>query len=107
MGSVTAILRYEILLFLGALALIIFFQLLTGKINTRRMLFAKGRGVTAGLSPSRIQLLVVTFGIAIYLLAEVLRDPSRFPEIPTGLLLLIAGSEFIYLARKANNLMPR
>ncbi|MFQ5923890.1 MAG: hypothetical protein ACE5M4_13695, partial [Anaerolineales bacterium] len=115
MGSVTTILRYEVLLFLGALALIIFYQLLTGKIKMRQLLFAKGRSAagpssrrrTGGLSPSRIQLLVVTIGVATYLLAEFLRDPSQFPEIPTGLLLLMAGSGTIYLARKANNLMPR
>ncbi len=115
MGSVTAILRYEVLLFLGALALIVFYQLVTGKINTRRLLFAKGRAAaspstrqrTSGLSPSRIQLLVVTIGAAIYLLAEVVRDPTQFPDIPTGLLLLMAASETIYLARKANNLLLR
>ncbi len=115
MGSVTAILRYEILLFLGALALLVFYQLLTGKINLRRLLFAKRQAAagpatrrwTIGLSPSRIQLLIVTIGVAIYLLTEVLRDPSRFPEIPTGLLLLMAGSGTIYLARKANHLIIR
>ena len=114
MGSVSAILRYEVVLFLTALALIVAYQLLTGKINMRRLLFAKGRSAagpstrrrTSGLSPSRIQLLIVSIGVAIYLLAEALRDPSRFPEIPTGLLLLMAGSEFLYLTRKANNLMP-
>ena len=114
MGSPTTVLRYEVLLFLGALALIVAYQLLTGKINLRRLLFAKGRSAagpstrrrTSGLSPSRIQLLIVSIGVAIYLLAEALRDPSRFPEIPTGLLLLMAGSEFLYLTRKANKLMP-
>jgi len=115
MGSPTTVLRYEVLLFLGALALIIFYQLLTGKINMRRLLFAKGRSAagpstrrrTSGLSPSRIQLLIVSIGVAIYLLTAVLRDPSQFPEIPSGLLLLMAGSGTIYLARKANNLMLR
>ena len=114
MGSVTTVLKVEILLFLGALALIVFYQLLTGRINMRRRLFAKGRAKaspstqqrTSGLSPSRIQLLVVSIGVAIYLLAEVLRDPSRFPEIPFELLLLMAGSETIYLGRKFNNLLP-
>ncbi|MFV2045102.1 MAG: hypothetical protein ACC700_17940 [Anaerolineales bacterium] len=115
MDSPTAFLRTSILVFLITLALIVFYQLLAGKINTRRLLFAKGRDSagpstrrrTSGLSPSRIQLLVVTIGVAIYLLAEVMRDPSRFPEIPTGLLLLMAGSEAIYLARKVNNLIIR
>ncbi|MCH7611546.1 MAG: hypothetical protein IIB10_12790 [Chloroflexi bacterium] len=114
MGSPTTVLRYEVLLFLGALALIIFYQLLTGKINARRMLLAKGRAAvgpstrrwTGELSPSRIQLLVVTIGVSIYLLAKVVRDPGEFTEIPTGLLLLMAGSEFLYLTRKANKLMP-
>ena len=113
MGSVTAILRYDILLFLAALALVVVYQLLIGKINVRRLLFAKGRAAvgpstgrrTSGLSPSRIQLLVVSIGVAIYLLAAAARDPSGFPEIPIGLLLLLAGSEILYLVRKANNLM--
>ncbi len=88
----------------------------------RQLLFAKGGAAagrstrqrtnpsiqrrTGGLSPSRIQLLVVSIGVAIYLLVEVVRDPSQFPEIPFGLLLLMAGSETIYLARKFNNLLP-
>jgi hypothetical protein len=115
MGSVTTVLKVEILLFLSALALIVFYQLLTGRINMHRLLFSKGQSAvspstghqTDGLSPSRIQLLVVSIGVAIYLLAEVIRNPSQFPEIPFGLLLLMAGSETIYLARKANNLLPR
>ena len=115
MTSLVTVIRFEILLFLGALALIVFYQLLTGRINMRRLLFSKGRESagpstrrrTSGLSPSRIQLLVISIGVAIYLLAEVMRDPSKFPEIPVGLLLLMAGSEAIYLARKANNLMFR
>ena len=123
MGSISTVIRYEILLFLGALAFIVVYQMLTGGINMRRLLFAKGCAAadpstqrrtdplpgqrTSGLSPSRIQLLVITIGVAIYLLAEVVRDPSQFPEIPTGLLLLMAGSEAIYLARKFNNLVLR
>ena len=114
MGSPTTVLRYEVLLFLGVLALIVTYQLLTGKINARRMLLAKGRAAvgpstrrwTGELSPSRIQLLVVTIGVSIYLLAKVVRDPGEFTEIPTGLLLLMAGSQILYLPRKANNLMP-
>ncbi len=115
MDSPTAFLHTSTLVFLVALALIIFYQLLTGKINLRRLLLAKGRSAagpptrrwTSGLSPSRIQLLFVTIGVAIYLLTEVLRDPSRLPEIPTGLLLLMAGSGTIYLTRKAYNLILR
>ena len=114
MGSVTAILRYEVLLFLAALALVVVYQLLIGKINVRRLLFAKGRAAagpstgrrTGGRTPSRIQLLVVSIGVAVYLLTGTARDPSRFPEIPIGLLLLLAGSGTFYLVRKANNLMP-
>ena len=114
MDSPTAFLRSSTLIFLAALALIVTYQLLTGRINARRMLLAKGRAAvgpstrrwTGELSPSRIQLLVVTIGFSIYLLAKVVRDPGEFIEIPTGLLLLMTGSGTIYLARKANNLMP-
>lgn len=114
MDSPTVFLRSSTLIFLAVLALIVTYQLLTGKINARRMLLAKGRAAvgpstrrwTGELSPSRIQLLVVTIGVSIYLLAKVVRDPGEFTEIPTGLLLLLAGSEILYLTRKANNLMP-
>jgi hypothetical protein len=107
MASLATVIRFEVILILGALALIVFYQLVTGRINMRRLLFAKGRGSAGRISPSRIQLLVVSIGVAIYLLAEVVREPSRFPEIPTLLLLLMAGSEIIYLASKANNLVLR
>ena len=123
MDPLAALIQYEIVLFLGALALIISIQFLTGKINRRRLLYAKGRAATDdsaqrktnpsterrtnGLSPSRLQLLVVSVGVAIYLLFEVVRNPSQYPEIPLGILLLMAGSEIIYLASKANNLSRR
>ena len=114
MDSPTVFLRSSTLIFLAALALIVTYQLLTGKINARRVLLAKGRAAvgpltrrwTGELSPSRIQLLVVTIGVSIYLLAKVVRDPGDFSEIPTGLLLLLAGSQILYLTRKANKLMP-
>ncbi len=113
MGSVTNVLKVEVLIFLGALALIVFYQLLTGKIKMRRLLFAKGRAAaspstgqkTNGFSPSRIQLLIVSIGVGIYMLVKVVVEPSQFPDIPIGLLLLMAGSEAFYLARKANNLL--
>ena len=123
MASLAAVVRFEILLFLGALALIITVQLLTGRINRRRLLYAKGRAATddsaqrktnpsterrtSGLSPGRIQLLVVSAGVAIYLLGVVIIDPSQYPEIHLGILLLLAGSEIIYLVSKANNLSKR
>lgn len=114
MGSLTDILRYTTLAFLGALALIVVYQLLTGRISARRLLSTKGRpglpgagGAAGGISPSRVQLLVISIGVAVYLLAEALRDPSRFPQIPTGLLLLMAGSQVFYLSRKSVNLLNR
>jgi len=123
MASLATIVRYEVLIFLGALALIISIQLLIGRINRRRLLYAKGRAGTgnkaqintspstgqrtSGLSPSRIQLLIVSIGVAIYLMVEVVRQPSHVPEIPLGILLLMAGSEIIYLVSKANNLSKR
>ena len=72
MASLAIGIRYEVLLFLGALALIIFYRLLAGKINMRRLLLAKGRDSagpstgrrTTALSPSRIQLLIVTINRA-------------------------------------------
>lgn len=109
MSFVSTVVTYEVLLFLGILAFVIFYQLLTGKINTRRLLFSKGRARdgAAGFSPSRVQLLIVTVASAIFILSEVLSDPGGFPEVPTWIIAVLVGSEAIYLGRKANNLVLR
>lgn len=99
------LLRWEIGLFLGGLAAIVFYQMLTGRINTKGLLHEKnGKGK---LSWGRVQLLLFTAIFAFVYLFQVLDHPMQFPEIPQEWLLLLGGSNLAYLGEKTYNLMVR
>jgi hypothetical protein len=105
--------RLEVLLFLGGLAAIIFFRMLTGAINTRYLLFGSQRDGTRYFSPERVQLLVFTLGTAMFYLMQVmdlmkLAKPGErpvLPDIPAKTLALLGGSHAIYLGGKAYNML--
>ena len=104
-----AFLKWEMTLLLAGFALIIFCQILSGRINTNGLLEEKnGKGE---LSWGRVQLLLFTFIFAFIYLFQVLDHPTQFPEIPQEWLLLLGGSNLVYLGEKTYNLtfrgMPR
>lgn len=92
----------EIVILLGAFCLIIAYQMLTGRINTRGMLSDKKTG---GLSPGRIQVLVFTVGFALYFVSQLSENPSRLPEVPEEILLLLFGSNAGYLGFKGKSVL--
>jgi hypothetical protein len=85
------------------LALIVVYQLMTGKINMNGLLHD---GSDGGFSPGRLQLLVFTIGGAFYYFLLVLDnvEQATFPEIPNELLLVLGGSNSFYLASKTYSL---
>ncbi len=91
--------RYEVDFMLVSLALIVVYQLLTGQINTARLLEDKGK--TPQLSPERVQLLMVTLVGALFYLTQAVSHPSQFPTLPRELLALLGGSNLLYLGGKA------
>ena len=93
----------EVWLFIVGLLLVVGYQMLTGKINTRGLLYDKGTG---NLSASRVQLLVFTLAGALIYLVEVVNSggPSVNPldsEHIEVLLLIVGGSQALYLTDKA------
>ena len=82
------------------LALVVGFQILTGKINVQGLLNDKSSD--GGFSPGRLQLLVFTIGGAVSYLFLVLDNPKlgQFPDVPNELLLVLGGSNLFYLAGK-------
>lgn len=85
-------------LLLGAIAAAVVFQLLTGGIRTRGMLVdTEGRGH----SPARLQMLAITVFGAMHYLALVAKDPTQLPEPPQELLLLVGGSQTLFMGSKA------
>jgi hypothetical protein len=98
--------RWEIVILLGGLAIVVALQLLNGKINTRYLLYGTitGRKKNDGryFSPERVQLLAFTVGAALYYTAQVMGTASSgtFPAIPQGWLAVMGGSNAIYLGGK-------
>ncbi len=94
--------QLEIWFLLGGLALIVGYQMLTGKINTTGLLQDKEH---KDLSPVRVQLLLFTLiGAGSYLALAVDMIETGAPSLPTvpaELLLLLGGSQAVYLGGKS------
>ena len=105
MSELVQIIKYEVVIFLAALAALVAIQLLTGQINTAGLLCGrisgKPRGQAQYFSPGRVQLLVFTLGTAFYYLLKVLENPGNgFPPIPATWPAVHGGSNVIYLLGK-------
>lgn len=100
MSTLSTFLKYEVWFFVVGLALIVVFQILTGKINVKGLLHETSSD--HDFSPGRLQLLVITVAGALSYLSLVLGSPEsgRFPDIPNELLLVLGGSNLFYLAGK-------
>ena len=112
MQSLTSFARIEIEVFLVALLLIVGFQVITGKINLKGLLLEKtGSEKTdsapAGFSPARLQMLLVTFAGAFYIISQVVdlihQGKPGFPTLDNRLFLLLGGSHSVYLGGKLNS----
>lgn len=102
MPSLVFIAKWEVILFLSALAAIIGFRLLTGQINTQYLFYGLRGDGTRYFSPGRVQLLVATFSIAFqYLVGAAQAPPGQLPDLPAGSLQLLGLSNAIYLGGKS------
>jgi len=101
--------QWEVTIFLGGLAAIIAFRLLTGGINTRYLLYGKTKTGSRYFSPERVQLLLFTLGTAMFYLLQVINSlktatkgvPQPLPDISNETLALLGGSHMLYLGGKA------
>ena len=99
--------KWEIQIFLFALAALMAVKLLSGEMNTRGLLHGqitrRKKIQDRYFSPERAQLLIFTIGAAFYYLTLVLNNPhpGTFPEIPQSWPQLLGGSNAIYLGGKA------
>ena len=85
---------------LVVLAIIVFYRMLTGGINTSGLLHVKGG--RSGFSPARLQLLVSTIAFSCYYVAQVVNNTEgNFPPVPQEMLLLLGGSHMFYLGAKS------
>jgi len=110
MDLLLELVRWEVLIFLVALAGLIVYQLLNGQINTQYLLYGRTSAATSDdknsnlyFSPERVQLLVATIGAALYYVMQTLTTAKsgHLPDIPDGWPALMGGSNAIYLGGKA------
>jgi hypothetical protein len=92
---------WEVKLFLGALIAIIAWKLLTGRINTRYLLYGRRGDGKPYFSPERVQLLVTTIGVAIQYLISASHANGQMPKLPDGSLQIFGASNAVFLGGKA------
>ena len=109
MSIVSQIARWEMTLFLFGAFAVVAFQLLTGRINTRYLLWGTRSDGTRYFSPERVQLLLMTLATAFNLVLQVLQNPdhAQLPVIADKWVALLGSSHGVYLAGKGYSLLRR
>src|SRR2546422_672034 len=102
MEALRTFLCFEMGFWLAALMAMVLYRMLTGKINTAGLLLDKQ---TRRLSPGRVQLLTFTAVSALYYILQVVEKPTELPKPPEEFLLVLGGSNVIYLGGKASSLL--
>ena len=107
MSTLVTFVKVETGVLLAAFAILIAYQLLTGRINTKGMFTEKKAG--GGYSPVRLQLLVLSLAGLVVYMAEVIEstDTSKLPEVPVALVAVLGGSNLVYLLGKSYSLLLR
>ena len=97
--------NFEISLFLTVIASIVIYFLLKGRINLRGLFFEKNKRRT--YSWERVQVLILTFGFSAYYLILVRYESAsgKLPKFPEEFLLLLGGSNIVYLWSKFFSLL--
>lgn len=91
--------RYEAMVLLAAFAAVIVYQFLTGAITLRGVLREKTSTGVGAVSAARVQLLLFTLAMAFYILSQIVQSRA-FPEIETKWLVLLGGSNSVFLGSK-------
>jgi hypothetical protein len=97
MAQLASLVRWEVWLAMIGVMAIVAYQLLTGRINARGLLFDRKDGK---FDPGRVQFLAITLFAALDYLFLFARAPTRLPALPPELLIVLGGSSLFYLGSK-------
>jgi hypothetical protein len=96
MATLMTFVRYESGFLLTALAAIVVYRLITGRIKTRGLL-SDDKGA---FSPARLQLFLFTLATGFDVLSQI-TSTGRMPVLDQKLLIALFGSHAIYLGGKS------
>jgi len=96
-----SLIYWETLLFLICTFGMVAALILNGRIRLDGLLQGTKADGSTYVSPERVQLLLSTLAVAFQFLSAVLRDPTKFPDIPASWIAMFGGSHFVYLGGKA------
>jgi hypothetical protein len=99
--SFSSLVSVVILGFLLGLGGAVFFQILSGQINTKYLLYGRKRNGTRYLSPERVQLLLFTLWTAGNYLVSAAQSTHGLPDVSQDTLMLLGGSHAVYLGGKS------
>ncbi len=100
MPDLTQVIVWEGEAFLLAVFGVVALRILTGGIRTRGLIEGTTAAGSRFVSASRVQLLIATLVAAGQYLTQVVEHPQKFPEISQNWLLLLGGSQVLYLGSK-------
>ena len=107
-GLVTAV-RWEIIILLGGLMVVVVYKLFNGDVTLSGLLMVKGGDDDNTFSPARLQMLMSTVLAGMYYLLQVINNHSSnsLPDVPTPLVGILGGSHAIYLGGKVQSLQDQ
>lgn len=99
--------RWEMMLLLVGLMLVVVYKILTGGIEVSGLLTVKGGRDDGSFSPARVQMLMATVLTAMYYLLRVLdrQSAASLPDLPAPLVAILGGSHAVYLGGKARSFL--
>src|SRR5215472_3394671 len=109
MPSLSTLASWEGLILIGGLIGIVAWKMMTGEISLDQLFegdsLARDGTRSSYSSGGRVQAFLVTIYVAFYYLMQVIHNPTEFPEVPTGLVGVLAGSHALYLGDKARAML--
>jgi len=109
MLSPSTLASWEGLILIGGLIGIMVWKMITGEISLEQLFEGETRARdgtrSSDVSGGRVQVFLVTVFVALYYLMQVIHNPKEFPEVPTSVVGVLAGSHAVYLGGKARAML--
>jgi len=105
MPTLPTLAYWESVILLAGFFGIVFLKLFTGKISLNGLLEGDRADGSTYFSPGRVQLLIATTLFAFQYLMQIVNNPAAFPPVPQELLVVLGGSQAVYLGGKARAML--